>query len=387
MTDINPEKEKILVVDGDPSILDSVTAILSKSGYGVHTCQTAAETMRWMEKEVPDLILLAVKLPDTDGLELCRQFRVLESTRQIPVVFLSSLKETGDIVRAFSSGASDYMIKPFRERELVSRIQTHLSRSQIRKQLEQKNVELKNEIVGRVRVEEKLRESENLLRTVIENLPFDFFVIGRDGRYIMQNATCRRNWGNVVGRHPRDVSPDEETLKLWESNNQRAFDGEMVKGEELVHLPEGDKYIYNIVSPIRDGDNITGIMGINIDITERRWVEERLEETKTAKGKLTKLINESPHPVMKLSQEGTVLFANPACGGILDHWKCRVGEPPPEPILSKLQSAFQTPEKSEIKLALGNGATVTITLVPDPEESTLTAYGVFDERGLEGDDH
>lgn len=373
---------KILVVDGDASILDAVTSTLRDAGYKVQTSQTGAGALKLVEKETPDLVLLAIKLPDIDGFEMCRQFRILEATGQVPIVFLSSQTETSDIVQAFSSGGSDYMVKPFREKELLSRIKTHLTRSQIQKQLNQKNVELKNEIVERVRVEEKLRESENLLRTIIESLPFDFFVIGRDGRYIMQNATLRKHGGDVIGKFPSEVALNEEDLAVWESNNRRAFDGEVVKGEEVIHLKEGDKYIYNIVSPIRDGDAITGIMGINIDITERRWVEEILKETKEAKGKLTRLINDCPHPVMRLSLDGIILFANPAADGILEFWGCRVGEQSPQPFLSHIQGAFQSSDPSSCELTLKDGTTVSITLIPEAEKKTLSAYGIIHKPSM-----
>lgn len=129
------------------------------------------------------------------------------------------------------------------------------------------------------RADDALRESESRLRTAIESIPFDLFVIGNDGRYVMQNSTCRERWGELIGLRPEDAGTDEETLALWQSNNRRAFAGEAIEGEVALG-PRGEQgCYYNIVSPIRDGDQIRGILGVNIDITDRKRAEQALAET------------------------------------------------------------------------------------------------------------
>ncbi len=130
---------------------------------------------------------------------------------------------------------------------------------------------------GGEQVQEALRESESRLRTAVESLPFDFFLIGPDGRYAMQNSACKRNWGDGVGKRPEDICEDDRTLALWQANNRRAFAGEVVEGEVAFESPTGTRYCYNIVSPIRDGDQIRGILGVNIDITARKQAEQALQ--------------------------------------------------------------------------------------------------------------
>ena len=138
--------------------------------------------------------------------------------------------------------------------------------------------ELESSISQNEHVQEVIRESEVRLRTAVESLPFDFFLLGPDGRYVIQNSACKRNWGEAVGKRPQDICPDDRTWALWDANNHRAFAGEVVEGEVAFELPAGTRYCYNIISPIRDGDQIRGILGVNIDITARKQAEQALQK-------------------------------------------------------------------------------------------------------------
>ena len=110
--------------------------------------------------------------------------------------------------------------------------------------------------------------SEAWSRTLIDSLPFDIFVIGSDGRYVLQNAYCRKNWGDIIGKRPEDVCADEETLALWKSNYARAVAGDTVEEDVSFRVKGEEKRFHNIISPIHENDAITGVVGINVDITE-----------------------------------------------------------------------------------------------------------------------
>ncbi|MBN1845671.1 MAG: GAF domain-containing protein, partial [Sedimentisphaerales bacterium] len=126
--------------------------------------------------------------------------------------------------------------------------------------------------------EQALRASETRLRTVIESLPFDFFVLDEQGRYSMQNSVCRAHWGNAVGKRPEEIIDDPEIRALWQENNRRAYAGDVVKGQVRYHLEGTDRIYYNIISPILENDRIRGILGFNIDITEQKHVEDSLQQ-------------------------------------------------------------------------------------------------------------
>jgi PAS domain S-box-containing protein len=134
------------------------------------------------------------------------------------------------------------------------------------------------DITERKKTEASLHESQARLRAAIESLPFDFFMLDMDGRYVMQNSVCRANWGNLIGTRPSDSGVDAETLGLWEENNRRAFAGEIVEGDVVLE-PHGKRgHYHNIISPIRDGETICGILGVNIDVTAREQARQALRQ-------------------------------------------------------------------------------------------------------------
>ncbi len=136
-----------------------------------------------------------------------------------------------------------------------------------------------HDITSRKMLEKHLLENRLLLETTIENLPFDFFAIDRSGKYFIQNSTCRKHWGDIVGKTPEDVDVDPKIKKLWVSNNSRAFNGETVKEEVSVNVHGETRYLLNIIAPIQSGSAVIGILGINLEITEMKRTEDTLRRT------------------------------------------------------------------------------------------------------------
>ena len=151
-------------------------------------------------------------------------------------------------------------------------------------------------------------ESRAILQSVIESLPFEFFAIGADGRYFLQNGVSKSMWGDIRGKMPRDIAPDPYTDTLWQDNNRRAFQGEMVRCDVAFSVPEGEKHFHNIIGPIRNAGSIIGISGINIDISERKKVELELRESEEKYRSLVEDINEV---VYTLDEKARITYISP----------------------------------------------------------------------------
>ncbi|MEE9524960.1 MAG: PAS domain S-box protein, partial [Thermodesulfovibrionales bacterium] len=133
-----------------------------------------------------------------------------------------------------------------------------------------------HDITERKLKDEAVRKSEAQLLATINCLPFDFFAIDTDGRYFLQNNYCTENWGNVIGKRPEDLGVPKETLDLWLDNNRRAFSGETITGEVTFYIKGEKKHYHNIISPILYQNEILGILGLNVDISDRKLLEEEL---------------------------------------------------------------------------------------------------------------
>ncbi|MEZ4866016.1 MAG: hybrid sensor histidine kinase/response regulator [Caldilineaceae bacterium] len=121
------KRKNILIIDDRQENLQLLVTLLQREGYRVRPTRDGGRGLITAQTELPDLILLDVKMPDIDGYEVCRRLKANERTRDIPVIFLSALADTQDKVRGFEAGAVDYVTKPIEEVELLARVNTHLA--------------------------------------------------------------------------------------------------------------------------------------------------------------------------------------------------------------------------------------------------------------------
>jgi two-component system alkaline phosphatase synthesis response regulator PhoP len=121
-------KEKILIVDDEEDILELLRFNLAREGYRVVPASTGEETLRLVNSEIPDLIVLDLMLPGIDGLTVTRRLKDDHKTKNIPIVMLTAKGEEADIVTGLELGADDYVPKPFSPRVLIARIRAVLRR-------------------------------------------------------------------------------------------------------------------------------------------------------------------------------------------------------------------------------------------------------------------
>jgi two-component system phosphate regulon response regulator PhoB len=125
-------KEKILVIEDEPDIGEVIQYNLSREGYWVSVITDGDEAYERVLRESPDLVLLDLMLPGTDGLEICRRLKGDQVTRSVPIIMVTAKGEESDVVLGLGMGADDYVPKPFSPRELVARVRAVLRRGRVR---------------------------------------------------------------------------------------------------------------------------------------------------------------------------------------------------------------------------------------------------------------
>ncbi len=132
----------ILIVDDTPANLRVIVESLEGHGYRIVVATRGEEALKRADYVQPDLILLDVMMPDVNGFEICRRLKAQSSTRDIPVIFMTSLASVEDKVTGFSVGGVDYVTKPLHVEEVRARVNTHLSLRIMQKEVERQNAEL-----------------------------------------------------------------------------------------------------------------------------------------------------------------------------------------------------------------------------------------------------
>lgn len=154
---MNNEKENILIVDDTPENLRLLTSLLTEQGYYIRPATSGKLALSGARAIVPDLILLDINMPEMDGYEVCRRLKADESTRNVPVIFISALNETEDKVKGFATGGVDYITKPFQIEEVLARIKAHLTINKLEKQLKQANKKLQHQLEEEAQLNKELK--------------------------------------------------------------------------------------------------------------------------------------------------------------------------------------------------------------------------------------
>ncbi len=131
----------ILIVDDVPANLKVLSGILKDEGYKIRPVLSGEQALQVAEKDKPDLILLDIMMPGLNGYEVALLLKENPLLKDVPVIFISALNDTGDIVKAFTSGGVDYITKPFQSEEVRARIATHMRLSRQNHELQKLNAE------------------------------------------------------------------------------------------------------------------------------------------------------------------------------------------------------------------------------------------------------
>ena len=195
---------KILLVDDEPDILEIVGYNLAQEGYQISTATNGKEAIAIAKKELPDLIIMDVMMPEMDGMEACENIRKIPELSNVIITFLTARSEDYSQVAGFDAGADDYITKPIKPKLLVSKVKALLRRLKEKEQ----NSETLN--VGGIEIN---REEYKIVKDNIEiALPrkeFELFYLlaSKPGKVFKRDEILDKVWGNevVVGGRTIDV--------------------------------------------------------------------------------------------------------------------------------------------------------------------------------------
>ncbi|MGX7001830.1 response regulator [Caballeronia sp. KNU42] len=318
------EPPAILIVDDTPANLGLVVDSLSDQGFRVLVALDGEEALERAQFSRPDLILLDVKMPGIDGFETCRRLKVNEHTRDIPVIFMSSLTGIGDLVEGFGAGGADYVTKPVRIDEMMARISTHLALRAMHKQLvaqnrqlsnevnerqqaeaalarardelevrvaqrtvelAQANASLRQEIEERRRAETKLLSSEARFRNIVETSPLPFCITSMpQGALLYMNEPFRKLFGlgaptdTVISVIDFYVDPGTRDTLV----RQLRMSGGFRNTEVNFKRPDGSTFWAMLTARVASFDDAPAIyVGLN-DVTARKLAEGKLRASEAS---------------------------------------------------------------------------------------------------------
>jgi PAS domain S-box-containing protein len=261
----------ILVIDDDPNSLDILAEYLQACHFTILIAEDGESGLKRADYAKPDLILLDILMPGIDGYETCRRLKAMESTRDIPVIFMTALTEAKHQVIGFEAGAVDYVTKPFKREEVVARVGVHLRIHELTTGLHKANESLRGErdiFVGGPTVVFKWKNQEGWpVEYVSPNVADQF------GYTPEELISGKVPYSSIV--HPDDLARVAAEVSAYSKQGATSF-------EQTYRIARSDGcycWIYDFTKVVRGPDKaVTQYNGYVLDITERKLAEERIRK-------------------------------------------------------------------------------------------------------------
>lgn len=251
---MNREPTNILIVDDIPSNIRLIVSILDEHNFSASYAQSGPAAIELCKRVVFDLVLLDVMMPGMDGFEVCNELRSLDGYENVPVIFLTARTDQDSILKGFETGGVDYVTKPFSEKELLVRIQTHLDLKMTRDALETelmfkqkimtenalyitRRTELGNSIIEDLRAinkatqnefSEKILSAVSKMRNLIQGQEWKEFEL----RFEEEHSKFR---AKVTNAHP-DLTPNEIKLCTFLRLNMSSKEISEITGQSVRAL-------------------------------------------------------------------------------------------------------------------------------------------------------
>jgi PAS domain S-box-containing protein len=262
---------KVLIVDDLVSNVLLIQSILESNNIETEYVNNGLDAIKLVQETDFHCILLDIMMPGMDGLEVCRQVKLIDGKSQIPIIFITASNDKNTLSKAFAYGGVDYITKPFNIDEVLARVKTHL-------QLFHSQLRIKDELLKRQKIQLKLAESEKKYRSLFENSMVAIGISTLKGLILETNqALC-----NLIGFSQNDIL-DKNLFSLFSDKNisdQIIFElsskGFIKDLEVEVKKSTGEKLICMLTcNLIKISENKVFIMALS-DITKQKETEKRI---------------------------------------------------------------------------------------------------------------
>lgn len=281
-------KTKILIIDDTPDIVNQMQETLLREEYEIFVANSGEKALQRIALTTPDLVLLDIIMPGIDGYETCRRIKANPANKDIPVIFMSALSDTFDKVKAFSVEAVDYITKPLNTEELLMRIKTHVSISNLRRQLQEANTALEDKVRKRTaelqekneelsKAIQKAEENEKKFTEITKQASDGIALSDLSGRYIFVNPAFCKMTGyseeELLCMSVFDLKADAQpTGAFAESKSKR--EGSLI--QVILKRKDQTEFCTEIVGRIININRQDYVLGTVRDITERKRAEEEI---------------------------------------------------------------------------------------------------------------
>ncbi len=212
----------LLLVEDNETIITGLTYALSQESFEVDVARTAYETRQKLQRQSYDLLILDVSLPDGDGFEICKE--VKKKDIELPIIFLTAKDEEKDVVLGLEIGADDYVIKPFRTKELISRIRTVLRR--YHKKEEKSTIQIKDVTIDLAKAEVYKGKSQVILTALEYKILVMLFQ--NQNRLITREQLLDKIW-DVAGNFVNDNTLTVYIKRIREKIENNPAEPEIIK--------------------------------------------------------------------------------------------------------------------------------------------------------------
>jgi signal transduction histidine kinase/DNA-binding response OmpR family regulator len=333
---VHEDMVEILIVEDSPTQAEVLKYLLEQHGYAVLAANNGKQALSFLDNHKPALVISDIVMPEMDGYELCRQIKSASSEQDIPVILLTSLTSAEDVLDGLECGADNFITKPYNEEYLIMHVEqiianrklfrnervrigleimfggkrrfvtadqqqmltllistyeaavrknTELVKTQsmykllnerLENMVEERTAALTNEVAERKRAESALEKERQRLHDVLEAMPMMVCLLTQDYHVAFANRAFREMFGESRGRHcydycfgnkePCDFCEAYKVLKTGKPHNWQ------------VTGPDGTSVIDAYDFPFTDADGSPMILEVDMDITDRKRVEEALQE-------------------------------------------------------------------------------------------------------------